>query len=232
MEVQRVIEKRQPQGATCVACRLSKIKCEAADTSSSCKRCLRLGLSCQYSVSKRGQANVKRDVARLGPAVRALLAETSTKCEPAAAFPVLHESTHDVNDHLLCWDCSRCQRQVADSISTHEGKIALIKHWLLIGVRSGSCGLLGNVLILAHSFGLRLQDFKLEVAPQASLPLPVLPSYIMEWFNDPFRACCVRQQSEGSMQFEANLVFRTMVAEPSTLQAQVLLPTLRLCSSS
>jgi len=57
----------------CTGCRLSKVKCEQEGESGECIRCSRLGLSCIFQCSKRGQSNPARDVARLGPAVRALL---------------------------------------------------------------------------------------------------------------------------------------------------------------
>ena len=60
---------------SCAACRLSKVRCVQREESSldtPCQRCHRLGLKCFFEFSKRGQANAKRDVARLGPAVRTL----------------------------------------------------------------------------------------------------------------------------------------------------------------
>jgi hypothetical protein len=61
---------------SCVGCRWSKVKCIAEDCDSACKRCARLGLNCLFEESKRGQANKKRDIARLGPAVSALLRQS------------------------------------------------------------------------------------------------------------------------------------------------------------
>ena len=58
---------------SCTACRLSKCRCENELGLAACKRCERLGLRCIFVTTKRGQPNKKRDIARLGAAVRALL---------------------------------------------------------------------------------------------------------------------------------------------------------------
>ena len=72
---------------SCAACRLSKVRCVQREESSldtPCQRCHRLGLKCFFEFSKRGQANAKRDVARLGPAVRTLLANEKSSVAPDA----------------------------------------------------------------------------------------------------------------------------------------------------
>lgn len=86
----------QPQlTKSCTACRLSKCKCEVEENGA-CKRCNRLGLRCIFTATRRGEPNKKRDVARLGAAVRALLrdesecGETSTESESGVA----HDDHH------------------------------------------------------------------------------------------------------------------------------------------
>ena len=71
---------------TCLACRSSKVKCRH-DTASDqeCARCSRLGLKCVFVKGLRGQSNVARDRARLGPIGRALLTKTADDSDIASA---------------------------------------------------------------------------------------------------------------------------------------------------
>jgi hypothetical protein len=220
MQVTDGISKPDRRSASaCVACRLSKVKCDLPETGV-CSRCARLGLSCVVSTSRRGQPNVKRDVARLGPAVRAMLTQGS---ETTTLTPDMEMSLAAVpDDKSLCWSGSKCQRMVVESIDNDEGKLALLKHWLLIGMRSQNCGLLGNVLMLAHSYGFAdLNLFQKQLTEPAS-PQWLLPPYLREWFDEPQRACNLRLQHEGGLRFEANQPFCHLVADPTTLEGQLL----------
>ena len=163
---------------------------------------------------------MKRDVARLGPAVRAMLTQGS---ETTTLTPDMEMSLAAVpDDKSLCWSGSKCQRMVVESIDNDEGKLALLKHWLLIGMRSQNCGLLGNVLMLAHSYGFAdLNLFQKQLTEPAS-PQWLLPPYLREWFDEPQRACNLRLQHEGGLRFEANQPFCHLVADPTTLEGQLL----------
>ena len=266
-----------------MGCRTSKVKCEPCPEdegkSDVCKRCARLGLHCIYTESRRGQPSKSRDVARLGPAVRALLRTTqpSPVTEPVVAeIPsgyttpetleppsAAHASVAgDIDECILSWEGNTCQKHMVQSITTREGQIALLKHWLLIGVRSGSCGmlpcptcapaccnlwmlpqmrgalcspddrvraavvvrpgLLGNVLILAHSLSVALDAFTLKI--ETSLPaaaLPPTPHFVAEWFNDAQRVCCIRRQVEGDVAWEPNQTFVSTIGDEPTLQARL-----------
>lgn len=139
------ISKPKALTKSCTACRLSKIKCLVpADRADGCTRCGRLGLKCIFEESRRGRPSVSRDKARLGPAVRALIRATATESDDASP-PAQHlaaemEQTHTANGEMLCWRGDQCQRKMVLSIESSAGRLALLKHWLLIGVRSGNCG--------------------------------------------------------------------------------------------
>ena len=74
---------------------------------------------------------MKRDVARLGPAVRAMLTQGS---ETTTLTPDMEMSLAAVpDDKSLCWSGSKCQRMVVESIDNDEGK-TLIEIPMTIGV--------------------------------------------------------------------------------------------------
>ena len=186
---------------SCVACRTSKVKCEPDQTSGCCRRCERLGLHCIFEQSRRGQANKRRDIARLGPCVRALL-RTAVVHGPDdnTSSDALLQNTRSADDDVLQFAGSDCQRKMVERIWTREGQVALLRHWLLVGLRSGSCGLLGNVLILAHSCNIALDtvSLKLDGGGLPSRPEP-LPLYLREWMDQPHRLCCCRSQVQGTV---------------------------------
>ena len=102
------IEKKHTLTKSCLGCRTSKVKCELTEEHSlSCKRCNRLGLSCVFEESKRGQPSKKRDIARLGPAVRALLRKTEGPDDSngigAEALQLEMANTRDADGCLLSW---------------------------------------------------------------------------------------------------------------------------------
>jgi len=241
----KTIEKKGSTSGTCVACRLSKVKCEMPDTDERvCKRCSRLGLECTFVASRRGKHNTQRDVARLGPAVRALLRTDAKRDEADATNHPPHpgalcvqavvDRSHGMDHCLLHWHGNECQRMVVEGITTHEGRVALLKHWFMIGVRSGSCGLLGNVLILAHQFRIKLgqltaqQQQLLAAATSApsAVPAPqVLPAplsdHVREWYEASDRLSCLRSQESGLINWYANAPFAKYVGDPETLQKQL-----------
>ena len=204
----------------CTACRASKVKCQL-DSSSACTRCERLGLQCIFVESKRGQSCTKRDQARLGPVVRALLRATATADGANNGMQDELDRTHAADEDSFCWNGNDCQRKMVQSISNADGQLALLKHWLLIGVRSGSCGLLGNILLLAHSCSIPLDAIDLTIArplppvPPADLELP---HYIRTWLDDARRLCCVRSQVQGVVSWRPNHTFVHEVGDESTLR--------------
>jgi len=108
------------------------------------------------------------------------------------------------------------------SISSHPGRMALLQHWLWIGVRSGNCGLLGNVLLLAHKCSVSLSDMNLIIArPLPAITPVVLPRYIDEWIDDPRRICCARSQVHGAVSWRPNAPFVAHVGDEKTLRAQL-----------
>ena len=154
------ITKPKATAKSCSACRLSKIKCVTADDS--CARCTRLGLMCIFEESKRGRQCVSRDKARLGPAVRALLRATTTDSAAEATAALAHnlavemEHTYTTDGEVLGWCGDQCQRKMVLSIESLGGRLALLKHWLLIGVHSGNCGTCSSASSL--EFSPRVQD--------------------------------------------------------------------------
>ena len=211
------IEKCSPAMAkSCVACRTSKVKCEPGprrvgdpnegsrltlQTSGCCRRCERLGLHCIFEQSRRGQANKQRDIARLGPCVRALLRTTVAHGpdDNTLLSDTVLQNTRSADDDVLQFAGSDCQRKMVERIWTREGQVALLRHWLLVGVRSGSCGLLGNVLILAHSCNIALDTVSLQLdagLPSRAEPLPL---FLREWMEQPHRLCCCRSQVQGTL---------------------------------
>ena len=226
----------------CTGCRMSKVKCvpehdDEASANGPCQRCTRLGLHCIFEQSKRGRgARKARDLARLGPSVRALLrteekvstgsAPTTTKNEA----PSLIRIDPEEECSLLAWRGNECQRMMVQSIGSREGQVALLKHWLRIGMASGHCGLLGNILILAHKCQISLDDFRLPLpfgnavsaAPAAPpLPPPPPPPYISEWLADPSRLCCMRVQHEGVVSWQPNDGFVRHVGDEASLRQRL-----------
>ena len=124
--------EKSSRSATCLACRLSKLKCKPGEDGNKCMRCNRLGLECQFVASKRGTSNRKRDVARLGPAVRALLSTTPEYvAEPSDAqcMQVAMRNSFAMDRCTIHWHGNECQQRVVQGITTHEGRVALLKHW-------------------------------------------------------------------------------------------------------
>ena len=105
-------------------------------------------------------------------------------------------------------------------IWTREGQVALLRHWLLVGVRSGSCSLLGNVLILAHSCSISLDtvSLQLEGRPQEVTPLP---PFLLEWMDQPHRLCCCRSQVQGTVSWQPNGAFVAAVGDEQVVRAQL-----------
>jgi hypothetical protein len=229
--VSSAIHKKPPSlTKSCVACRTSKVKCEASEEEGGlCRRCDRLGLHCIFEESKRGRPCRNRNVARLGPSVRALLrttvplpsSEAPAETGSAHLKSQMEETRGAPDDCNLAWVGNQCQRKMVTAISAREGQIALLKHWLLIGVRSGSCGLLGNVLILAHSCNITLHDFSLQI--DRSLPPSAMPHppYIQEWLDEPGRLCCARRQVEGAVSWLPNQGFISSIGDEATLRVRL-----------
>ena len=206
----------------CKACRISKVKCQVTSSSTCCARCERLGLECIFMESKRGQSCIKRDRARLGPAARALLRATAPDEEEGDGGMIEGElaRTRDADAESFCWNGSECQRKMVQSISNGDGQLALLKHWLLIGVRSGNCGVLGNILLLAHACNVALDQIILVVnRPLPPAPSePELPSFIREWIDDANRVCCVRSQVYGAISWRPNAAFVREVGNEAALR--------------
>ena len=220
------ISKGQPPkiSKSCTACRLSKTKCVPrldGPRDGSCERCSRLGLSCIFEPSKRGRQCVSRDKARLGPAVRALLQATAQSDDTAEVAAEM-ERTKATDDEVLCWCGDKCQRTTVLDIESNDGRLALLRHWLLIGVRSGNCGLLGNILLVAHASGITLDDFALPVArPLQPAPALSLPAFITEWLDSPESLCCARTQMDGVVSWLPNATFVREVGDEAMLSAQL-----------
>ena len=105
-------------------------------------------------------------------------------------------------------------------IWTCEGQVALLRHWLLVGVRSGNLNLLGNVLILAHSCSISLDtvSLQLEGRPQEVTPLP---PFLLEWMDQPHRLCCYRSQVQGTVSWQPNDAFVAAVGDEQAVRAQL-----------
>jgi len=225
------IEKSSPKLAkSCVACRISKVRCEtegSENPTSGCLRCVRLGLHCVFEQSRRGKANKSGaracDVARLGPSVRSLLRSAVRGPDDATLLREQLDNTTKVDQDVLQFSASAflpgCQQTMAMSIWTREGQMALLRHWLLVGVRSGSCGLLGNVLILAHSCSISLDTVSLQLGrPQEVEPLP---RFLLEWMDHSHRLCCCRSQVQGTVSWQPNAAFVANVGDEQSVRAQL-----------
>lgn len=198
----------------CQACRLSKVKCVHSGNGTDCTRCLRLGLTCIWKLSNRGKANARRDVARLGPAVRALLKDPGAESDRGRAQAPPGERALGQIGH-------ECQWMILNRVSSRAGRIALIQHWLLISLFSGSCGLLGSVLKLASELGFQLRNFSMAI-DGSILPASLqMPPFILEWLGAPGRMCCAHRQVEGSVEWIANPAFVASVGNEARLREKL-----------
>jgi len=208
---------RRKMGLTCIACRLSKIRCDAEDHDDNvCRRCTRLNLACSFATSRRGAANVKRDIARLGQALRPLL-RGGPPNEPdsftATSTVGLPPPTAIMSPRSMPASFgSRCE--LIDAITTPTGKLALLKHWLLIGKASNDCALIGRALSLGHQAGFAFSAFAPILSNTDPTNPPPLSKFMCEWFDDPVRACCFRSQQGGTIEVLTNPRFSSMVFEP------------------
>lgn len=210
-------------GVTCLACRLSKVKCERHPGDVACTRCDRLGLVCTSSgVKKRGAQNVKRDVARLGPAVRSLLAngagvEAST---PASALTC---ASYRFDGAPVEWCGPRCPAMLMSQIESPIGRQALLQHWICIALRSGSCAILGNVLLLAHLGGLTLDKVQ-ALACDSSAMAPTesihTPDFVSEWQSLP-SPVFTRTQVNGKIEFLPNQRFEQAIGNLKEMVASL-----------
>ena len=104
----------------------------------------------------------------------------------------------------------------------------------VIGIRSGSCGLLGNILILAHQYGIKLDQLAFQqqmllvdgateaISTSASgTSEPMLSDFLREWYSSPWRLCCLRSQESGIINWYANGAFAATVGELSGLEQQL-----------
>ena len=103
------ISKPTPLAKSCMACRVSKLKCNVPEGESACARCERLGLHCIFQESKRGRPNKNRDIVRLGPKVSALLKKPN-EAIPHSLNPYVDSSVSPVETDA-----------VSESGSTHSG---------------------------------------------------------------------------------------------------------------
>ena len=131
----------QPRAScACTACRLSKVRCDRSATNQRCSRCTRLGLVCQLAgISKRGSKNVQRDIARLGPAVRSLLQSENPQAPSGGVAASLQKDSYGYDDTPMQWKGPRCPSMIMAHIEGAAGRMALLKHWLFIALRSRSC---------------------------------------------------------------------------------------------
>jgi len=203
-----------------MACRISKVKCERSPEAPSCARCSRLGLLCTSSgVKKRGAQNVKRDVARLGPAVRSLLASQAS-APPSGPAGVLACSSYQFDGTPVEWCGPRCPAMIMSQIEGQAGRLALLQHWICIALRSGSCAVLGNVLLLAHLGGLSLNQVQ-ALASDSSVVAPIetavpTPAFIAEWQTLP-TPVFTRTQVNGKIEFLPNKTFEQAVGNLTEL---------------
>ena len=86
----------------CLGCKLIKSKCEAPDDlSAACRRCLRLGLACEYSEKPRGVPDdgsfgVKRHAPKLSAEDRSRRGFNDRKQRPKTAFTTLPVSLDEI----------------------------------------------------------------------------------------------------------------------------------------
>jgi hypothetical protein len=218
---------------TCLACRLSKVKCERQPDAVACTRCTRLGLVCASSgVKKRGAQNVKRDVARLGPAVRSLLANGAA-AEASTPASALTCASYRFDVAPVAWCGPRCPALLMSQIESPVGRLALLQHWICIALRSGSCAMLGNVLLLAHLGGLTLAKVQAlacdpsVVAPTEAISMPL---FISEWQSLP-SPVFTRTQVNGKIEFLPNQGFDQAFGNLTEMTAR-LGPATAICTNA
>lgn len=102
----------------------------------------------------------------------------------------------------------------------------MLSHFLGLALLTSSppsrTGLLGNVLVLAHSCGINLSDLYLKL--DRTLPVPAassLPPFILEWLHDANRLCCARRQIEGEVSWQPNAMFTRMIGDEAALLAKL-----------
>eukprot|EP00962_Isochrysis_galbana_P005173 scaffold1414_cov102-Isochrysis_galbana.AAC.2 len=210
-------------GVTCLACRLSKVKCERHPGDVACTRCDRLGLVCTSSgVKKRGAQNVKRDVARLGPAVRSLLAN-GAGIEASMPASALTCASYRFDGAPVEWCGPRCPAMLMSQIESPIGRQALLQHWICIALRSGSCAILGNVLLLAHLGGLTLDKVQ-ALACDSSAVVPTesihTPDFVSEWQLLP-SPVFTRTQVNGNIEFLPNQRFEQAIGNLKEMVARL-----------
>jgi hypothetical protein len=214
---------RASGGVTCLACRLSKVKCERQPSDAACARCNRLGLVCASSgVKKRGAQNVKRDVARLGPAVRSLLAN-GAGAEASTPVSALTCASYMFDGMPVEWCGPRCPAMLMSQIESATGRLALLQHWICIALRSGSCAILGNVLLLAHLGGLTLDKVQaLACDSSAVAPTGIVrtPDFVSEWQSLP-SPVFTRTQVNGKIEFLPNQRFEQAIGNLKEMTARL-----------
>lgn len=109
---------------------------------------------------------------------------------------------------------------IMSQIEGQAGRLALLQHWICIALRSGSCAVLGNVLLLAHLGGLSLNQVQ-ALASDSSVVAPIetavpTPAFIAEWQTLP-TPVFTRTQVNGKIEFLPNKTFEQAVGNLTEL---------------
>ena len=81
----------------------------------------------------------ERDIARLGPAVRSLLQSENPQAPSGGVAASLQKDSYGYDDTPMQWKGPRCPSMIMAHIEGAAGRMALLKHWLFIALRSRSC---------------------------------------------------------------------------------------------
>ena len=82
---------------------------------------------------------------------------------------------------------------------------------------SALAGVLGNILILAHTCNLPLDTFTHIHRTLPAPAAPPTPPFIAEWQHDPLRICAMRCQVEGAVSWQPNALFEAMIGSEAEL---------------
>eukprot|EP00041_Stephanoeca_diplocostata_P024942 m.642216 g.642216 ORF g.642216 m.642216 type:complete len:266 (+) comp22637_c1_seq2:325-1122(+) len=149
---------------TCVACRMSKVKC---DREAPCRRCIRLGLACvtilprQYSAKRRkvdgDGCSIEASKSRLGVDARSFLVEPKKKGKKAKDEASSKEVSTIISNQLL---------EEGTTSNTRQPLLASMRIWFAMALRRRSVTLLIDTMHLAAKSNISLDE--LTVVPLRS----------------------------------------------------------------
>lgn len=223
---------KRVQGVTCYHCRVAKTKCDLAERAGcgKCARCERLNLNCFLVPLRRGR---KKPIEGFpnppsnaqGPKPRAAKPTNSAAAaQPAGGAspggPPYLAGTPVCDDNLFTPECAHF---IISSVNTHHGLLTLFWNWLQMALRSRNCGVMAEVMQLAYSYHLALDDFIVPMAmrlPLLEITEDLMPPGVRQWY-DSDQMCIVRAQMDGLIGFFPNKSFVEHIGTLESLEMRV-----------